>query len=87
MRRKKTLHIESVHKYDRSCSFGEYLYTPARHALNWFTKNCSQFGIEIVKCKQSYQTELILVVKGKKADIAKAITAFISANGDSFNIK
>lgn len=87
MKRKKALHIASVHKYDRTCSFGEYLYTPVRHALEWFAQKCSQFDIEIVKCKQSHQTELTLVVKGKKADIARAITAFISANGENFNIE
>ncbi len=87
MKRKKVLHIESVHKYDHTCSFGEYLYTPVRLALDWFTRHCSQFDIEIVKCKQSYQSELILIIKGKKSDMAKATIAFISTNGENFNIK
>jgi hypothetical protein len=87
MKRKKVIHIKSVHRYDHTCSFGEYLYTPVRYALEWFTKKCSQFDIEIVKCKQLHQTELTLVIKGKKTDITRAITAFISANGENFNIK
>ena len=85
MKRKKVLHINSVHKYDRTCSFGEYLYVPVRHALEWFIRNHSRFNIAIVKCKQSYQAELTLVIKGEKNDIAKAVTTFISANGENFN--
>lgn len=87
MKREKILHIESVCKQDRTCSFYEYLYTPVRHALDWFTKKYSQFGIEIIKCKQSDKTELTLVIKGKKNDITKAIVAFISENGERFNIE
>lgn len=87
MKRKKVFHIESVHRYDRTCSFGEYLYTLVHHALDWFIRNYSRFNIEIVKCKQSDNTELTLVIKGKKNDIAKAIVTFISANGKDFNIQ